>query len=291
MTEYIEFPRVVTIVQPMFKWTGSKQRMLGKYEGKFFPAKPFTRYVDLFAGGLTNTLWVAERYPSVDLVVNEFNGELVDLYRDLASNEDDVLKTWDKCVKKWLSLTTADERKAYYYTLRKKYTLNYRRCGRYELSGYLLFMLMVNFNGMWKSYIKCGLRYSTPPGTCLQGKKFFEDKRKSVVSVSAILRRSTILLGDFGSVPLHSGDFVYADPPYRDSVVDYQGGFSEADQIRLATLLTSHAGPYAYSNKDIGDGFFAQNFPAGTVHNLDARYTAGRGISVLNVKEVLITNF
>ena len=90
---------------------------------------------------------------------------------------------------------------------------------------------------------------------------------------------------------LSPGDFVYADPPYRDSFVVYQDGFTEKDQIRLAAYLRTHAGPFAYSNKDIGDGFFQTHFPTEIVHPMDAQYTAGRGTSLLKVKEVLITNY
>jgi DNA adenine methylase len=281
----------VTNTPPMFKWTGSKQRMLAQYEGKFFPPVPVTRYVDLFAGGLTNVLLVAEKYPHADLVFNDFNGELIGLYRDLASNEADVLHTWDECVKQCLSLDTAEQRKAFYYTLREKYTLSHTSYDRYQLSGLLLFMLMVNFNGMWKAYIKCNGRYSTPPGTCLQKAGFFADKREAVKQNAVVLRKATILHGDFGAVGLSAGDFVYADPPYRDSIVDYQAGFTEVDQVRLAKVLTAHSGPYAYSNKDIGDGFFVTNFPSANVHVMSAKYAAGRGTSVLDVKEVLITNY
>ena len=44
-----------TAIQPLFKWTGSKQRMLAQYAPHFFPQENFTRFVDLFAGGLTNS--------------------------------------------------------------------------------------------------------------------------------------------------------------------------------------------------------------------------------------------
>ena len=37
-----------TAIQPLFKWTGSKQRMLAQYAPYFFPQDNFTRFVDLF---------------------------------------------------------------------------------------------------------------------------------------------------------------------------------------------------------------------------------------------------
>jgi len=277
-----------TEIQPLFKWTGSKQRMLDAYHNRFYPSSDFPRFVDLFAGGLTNTIQVHEMYPNVELVINDFNSELIQMYNDLASYEHEVVATWELCVATWLDLPVA-ERKAYYYRLRDTYTLDYPHTKHTILSGLLLFMLMVNFNGMWKTYIKCNHRYSTPPGTCTQGESFFEKKRINIPKVASMLRSATILNKDFRDVPLLDGDFVYADPPYRDSVVDYQGGFTEADQIDLSRMLEAHNGPYAYSNKDIGDGYYDMYMPLGTKHIVPATYTAGRGTSTIQVTEVLIS--
>ena len=277
-----------TTIQPLFKWTGSKQRMLEQYQDRFYPQATFPRFVDLFAGALTNSIQVHEMYPDTQLVINDFNGELIQLYRDLADHEHEVVATWELCVATWLDLDQ-EGRKAYYYKLRDIYCLEYKDTKQTLLSGILLFMLMVNFNGMWKAYIKCNRRYSTPPGTCTQGEKFFENKRNNIPKVAGMLRKATILNKDFREVPLQENDFVYADPPYRDSVVDYQGGFTEDDQIALAYVMETHNGPYAYSNKDIGDGFFDLHMPSGKKHVVNATYTAGRGTSTLKVNEILVS--
>ena len=156
-----------TSIAPMFKWTGSKQRMLEQYAPHFFPEGEFTRFVDLFAGGLTNSLWVYEKFPQKEFVVNDWNGELTLLYATLADSSDEVINQWFKCVEKWLSLSEVDDRKKYYYELREVYCLENEGKSDVYLSALLLFMLQVNFNGMWKAYKKCNERYSTPPGTCL----------------------------------------------------------------------------------------------------------------------------
>lgn len=277
-----------TAIQPLFKWTGSKQRMLAQYAPYFFPQDNFTRFVDLFAGGLTNSLWVYERYPDKEYVLNDFNGELTQLYDVVARDTDGVVKVWRECVVRWLQLNKED-RKAFYYELRDIYCLQFDiHCDVY-LSGILLFMMQVNFNGMWKAYKKCNNRYSTPPGTCTQGEKFFNEQK--IYRVAEFLRKATILTGDFGAVEHQPGDWLYADPPYRDSVVLYQGGFTEEDQIRLANYLTDSGCIFSYSNKDIGDGFYPANFAGCDIIEMEAKYTAGRGTSVLEVKEVLVTNY
>lgn len=272
----------------MFKWTGSKQRMLEQYAPHFFPDGEFTRFVDLFAGGLTNSLWVYEKYPDKEFVLNDWNGELVLLYATLADNADEVIAEWFKCVQRWLSLEPVD-RKQYYYELREIYCLQNEGKSDVYLSALLLFMLQVNFNGMWKAYKKCNERYSTPPGTCLQKQQFFDVNK--ITRVANFLKKATICNGDFASVNIKEGDWLYADPPYRDSVVLYQGGFNEDDQVRLARFLTESGCKFAYSNKHIGDSFYSDNFVGCNIIDMAAKYTAGRGTSTLDVTEVLVTNY
>jgi len=278
-----------TSIAPMFKWTGSKQRMLEQYAPHFFPEGEFTRFVDLFAGGLTNSLWVYEKFPQKEFVVNDWNGELTLLYATLADSSDEVINQWFKCVEKWLSLSEVDDRKKYYYELREVYCLQNEGKSDVYLSALLLFMLQVNFNGMWKAYKKCNERYSTPPGTCLQKQAFFDVNK--IKNVASFLQKETITNGDFSAYQPKSGDWLYADPPYRDSIVLYQGGFTEDDQVRLARYLTESGCKFAYSNKDIGDGFYQRNFVSCNVLEMSAKYTAGRGTSTLDVKEVLVTNY
>ena len=277
-----------TSIAPMFKWTGSKQRMLEQYAPHFFPDGEFTRFVDLFAGGLTNSLWVYEKYPDKEFVLNDWNGELVLLYATLADNVDEVIAEWFKCVQRWLSLEPVD-RKQYYYELREIYCLQNEGKSDVYLSALLLFMLQVNFNGMWKAYKKCNERYSTPPGTCLQKQQFFDVNK--ITRVANFLKNATICNGDFASVNIKEGDWLYADPPYRDSVVLYQGGFNEDDQVRLARFLTESGCKFAYSNKHIGDSFYTDNFVGCNIIDMAAKYTAGRGTSTLDVTEVLVTNY
>ena len=278
-----------TKIQPLFKWTGSKQRMMQQYQPHFFPQENFTRFVDLFAGGLTNSLWVFENYPDKEFLINDWNGELTLLYATLSDSVDGVVEQWQECVNKWLSLSEVEDRKKYYYELREVYCHDYVGRSDVYLSGLLLFMMQVNFNGMWKAYIKCNGRYSTPPGTCLQKQAFFN--RQKIYNVASFLEKATISNGDFAAVQPRQGDWLYADPPYRDSVVLYQGGFTEEDQVRLAKYLTESGCKFAYSNKDIHDGFYERNLAGCNIIEMDAKYTAGRGTSTLDVSEVLVTNY
>jgi len=56
--------------------------------------------------------------------------------------------------------------------------------------------------------------------------------------------------GDFASLTLEPGDFVYADPPYDVEFTSYsQGGFPWKDQVRTAEWLATHEGPVILVNQ------------------------------------------
>lgn len=56
--------------------------------------------------------------------------------------------------------------------------------------------------------------------------------------------------GDFASLTLAPGDFVYADPPYDVEFTSYsQGGFPWKDQVRTAEWLATHEGPVILVNQ------------------------------------------
>jgi DNA adenine methylase len=56
--------------------------------------------------------------------------------------------------------------------------------------------------------------------------------------------------GDFESLALEPGDFVYADPPYDVEFTQYtKEGFGWEGQLRLAHWLAAHPGPVVLSNQ------------------------------------------
>lgn len=303
-------------LKPPFKWTGGKNRMWDQYVPHFFPDNIDT-FVDMFCGAGSVSLWIAENYPSTKIVLNDFNSELIDLYRVMRDSYSSFEKEYLDVVQKHISLPfprteksfaskeeykewskdweNNNPRKIHYYELRDRYAFDYESIPTERLMAELYFMLRVNFNGMWKAYKKMNLRYSTPPGTLMQKDSFFniEETRK----FHQFLQRCELRNVDFGDLTGYEGPntYYYADPPYRDSIVDYQGGFTEDDQKRLVTFLKDCSAQdcfIAESNKEIGDGFWNTHFGEDyNIHVVDAKYTAGRGKVTHDVKEVLITNF
>lgn len=204
--------------------------------------------------------------------------------------------TWLKNLPKEGTSKKVLDRKNFYYSLRQRYALEPHTQTRAENAGDLLFMMRVNFNGIWKGYEICNGRYSTPPGTMTQKEKFFDVAE--IRKFRDFLSKCEVMSKDFGELKewKEPGTYYYADPPYRDSVVVYDGGFAEEDQLRLVGFLKemSDAGCWvSESNKEIADSFWDNNFSEENYkkHYMSAKYTAGRGTSLLDVDEVLVTNF
>ena len=281
--------------KPPFKWTGGKNRMWGQYAPHFFPEREFTRFVDLFTGACSVGMWIAENYPKAEIVINDSNEELIELYTMIKCCYQPLETEYIKVVDKFLSFPEHLDKKKFYYELRDRHAFQYNEIDDVTLAAELLFMLKTNFNGMWKAYKKMDLKYSTPPGTLTQKPKFFETD--SLRKFADFLSRTTIMCGDFEDTSkyISKDTFVYADPPYRDSIVDYKGGFDDKEQLRLITFLKAMSDCGALiseSNKEIGDGFWKNNFDENyNIYEYNTKYTAGRGTTVTKAREVLITNY
>lgn len=287
-------------VKPPFKWTGGKNRMREQYKDIFFPKNgELKTFVDMFCGSCSVSLWVAENFPNCKIVLNDKNAELIELYRVFQKDYDNLEERYTKNVFKFLSFGGSKEdvhtsKKKYYYDIRERYCHHWTEQTTAENAGDLLFMMRINFNGIWKGYNICNGRYSTPPGTLTQKEKFF--KVDEIRKFRDFLKKCTLRCTDFGNLTswMKSGTYYYADPPYRDSTVVYDGDFSEKDQKKLVSFLKecSDTGCWvSESNKEIGDGFWEKNFGENyNIHDMSAKYTAGRGKTLINAKEVLVTN-
>ena len=282
------------MVEPIFKWTGGKRRLLGKYEDLgFFPeSDQFDTFVDLFFGGGAVSCWVADRYPDKKLIINDIKGETILLYNQIRDNWVEFVYYYQKSVDLFVSTDGKENRSELYYSYRQKYCHEYKQMKDAEISAYLLVMMKTNFNGIWKNYKKMGTRYATCPGTCLWTEKQFDLER--VKEFKDMLSRSTIYNRSFEDVPIPENSWVYADPPYRDTSDVYASEFGDDKQVELCNLLTRESDKgslIGLSNKEIGDGFWDKNMNKHTIHYLDHKYTCGYGNSGYPITEVLIKNY
>ena len=279
-------------MKPLFKWTGGKGRLLAKYNDvNFFPdASEFDVFVDLFCGSGATFLWVAEKYPDKNLIINDLNSELITMYLHIRNEWNKFLPYYESYVKEFLK-GTPKERKALYDSYKPVYAFEYDKMDPIEVSALLLVMLKTNFNGIWKSYIKWNGRYSTPAGTMTYKETTDLFDVNKVIQFRDVLRRAEVLNVSFEDVPIPDNAWVYADPPYRATEKMYSDQFTDELQIKLAEHLKSSGALFAESNKDIGDSFWEAHFPDSLLHKMDHKYTCGVGANVTPVTEILIKNY
>jgi len=281
-------------MKPLFKWTGSKRKMMSKFGASFWPNEEVTRFVDGFYGAGSVTCAAKEKYPNAEFVINDSNTELVSLYQNLAWNEKELTERVFSYQNDYLSIIDKDERKKFYNKIKLAYIEHKRES--VESSSQLLFMLKTNFNGWWKVYNYSNGRYATPPGTMAEKKNIFDPvnlkETAEFFREQCIIKRGSYNeLGTFAG----KGTYFYFDPPYRDSG-GYEGdGFTESDQLELLGFMDecdAKGSLVSYSNKDIGDGFFSDNLPDSVwnLTNIENSFTAQRK-GKRKVSEIFISNF
>ena len=94
-------------VKPLFIWAGGKTKMMKHYED-LFPS-PFEHtiksYSEPFFGGGAMFLNVSKRFPRLEKVyVNDINGGLVSIYRNIKDNVDDFCAGMDELQAKYIPL-------------------------------------------------------------------------------------------------------------------------------------------------------------------------------------------
>ena len=278
------------MVKPLFKWTGGKGRLLQKYTDLgFFPeSDQFDTFVDLFFGAGAVTLWVADRYPEKNLIINDLNSELMLMYGQIRNNWAEFKEEYIRTYERFLA-TPVEKRKSLYNAYKKDYCWAYEALTDVELAATLLTLLKTNFNGIWQGYIMYGRRYSTPPGHINYKPTLFDVGK--VEQFREVLLRADLYNVSFEEVSIPDNSWVFADPPYRDTKKMYSDQFTDELQSQLARHLQSRDCLYAESNKEVGDGFWTSHFPEGNIHFLDHKYTCGHGGAVNPVTEVLIKNY
>lgn len=285
----------------LFKWAGNKNKMLEQYLPHFIPDMGFNTFIDGFCGSATVAKRVSSLYPDVKIVLNDTNKELIDLYRHIAYNTNELISYYNYYVSEFLSSGFDHEtRKGYYYTMRDMYCLFPHEFDQVCLSAMLLFMMKINFNGIWKQYKKMGYRYSTPPRDKLDSvsSKLFD--QSVIVEYAEFFRKCDIYSGSYDQIPLDNYSYIYfyADPPYRNSDIHYHSSAITASdqQIKILDYLNDNNHLFSMSNIDSGDGFFQDLCKERDLNwiTFDHTHQASRiskDVVRQSIKEILIKNF
>ena len=185
----INMKQMDNIAKPFIKWAGGKSQLLSEIDNAIpdgFKQSDFI-YIEPFVGGGAVLFWILQKYPNIKkAVIHDINTDLINSYRALKENVEDVIEVLSQLEKKYYSLVDKLERKKeYYYS--KRYLFN---SGKSELTIQTALFIFLNrtcFNGLYRVNRKN--EFNVPIGSYKKPMICDEDNLRAV---SNILQKAVI---------------------------------------------------------------------------------------------------
>ena len=208
--------------KPILKWAGGKTQMLGE----LLPKVPssYGRYIEPFFGG--GAMFFALQPEQA--IISDSNPELINLYRQVSDNVDDVI----------CQLKKYENSQEMFYEVRGQ---DWTMLPEAEAAARTIFLNKTCFNGLYRVNKKG--QFNVPFGKYKNPKICDEDGLKAA---SAALKKAEIVCGDYLFVLDHyaqPGDLVFLDPPYLP-ISEYSDfkrytkeQFYEEDHVELAKMV------------------------------------------------------
>ena len=293
-------------VKPFLKWAGGKGQLLSEIE-QYYPFKDgmITKYAEPFVGGGAVLFDILSKYDLDEVYISDINAELINTYRIIRDNIDDLIVMLKKMQNEFVPADT-EYRKEYFSAKRERFNdlkINGNASINVEKAALMIFLNKTCFNGLFRVNKK-GL-FNVPMGAYKNPLICDEDNLRSV---SEVLQNVTIVCGDYRNSAdfIDDNTFVYFDPPYRPitdtaSFTAYtENLFNDEEQIELAKfvddmhqkgakVVISNSDP---KNTNTDDDFFDNIYASHKIKRVEATRmincnSEARG----KVKELLISNF
>lgn len=219
------------LVMPVLKWVGGKRQLLPEIK-KYMPSinKNVTYYEPFVGGGAV----LFELQPD-KAVINDVNRDLIDVYRVIKDNVEDLITELQK--DKYLNTSEA------FYNIREldRKPKKFNNLTGIEKAARILYLNKTCFNGLYR--VNSIGEFNSP---------FGRYKNPNIINAAGLRAVSkyfndaniTFLSGDFESTVkgIKKGSVVYFDPPYApisktSNFTGYnESGFGEEEQKRLKRL-------------------------------------------------------
>jgi len=191
---------LTTKLKPFTKWTGGKRQLLDVLTVNM-PEKYNTYYEPFIGGGAL----FFEVQPE-NAIINDLNSDLILSYEVIKENVEELIE--------YLKEHDQNNSKEYYYHIRSA-----DRDGRYEemndieKAARLMYMLRVNFNGLYRVNSKG--QFNTPYGK-YKNPKIVDEELLYAINDYLNSNTITMLNTSFETAveDANEGDFIYLDPPY-----------------------------------------------------------------------------
>lgn len=304
-----------TKITSPIQWVGGKSQLLPTLH-KHFPqgleTGEITTYVEPFFGGGAVFFDIANRYSETleQLIVNDINPNLVNLYRVIQQSPDALIERLTNLREQYLALDF-DGKSAMYYNMREQFntvitsplTNDASSEAAVSRAAMLVFINKTCFNALYRVNRR-GLLNS--PFGKQEKPSFFNEE--NLRNVHELFKKTTILWGDYSQTFEYAGEntFVYLDPPYRPltqtaSFNAYDSSvFSDNEQVALggfihkldekgAKIMLSNSDP---KNNDENDAFFDNLYETMRIERVSAlRRVSSKASTRGAISEILVMNY
>lgn len=270
-------------------WAGGKTKLI-KYYQPYMP-KNVKYYYEPFFGGGAMFLEVMRRYNNVQVLLNDKNEEIMNIYQMVRLELPRFMRYLDKMEAEYLALPATRTHRPIHEidTPRTRYEycdiLRHKYAGvagfnndwyEVERAAVLYFLFKTGFNGVYQASKKTG-KYFTPPGLLNHKDKIYD--RSVLYEWQELLINAGIDSVDWSEIDYidTEGAFIFLDPPYRGSFTNYNQPFDDSRQLELVHFAQKlQRTKVLLTNRDIGDTFWIDNKGSLKLDLIPVVYTAGR---------------
>lgn len=288
-------------VKPFIKWAGGKSQLLDVIREKY--PKQIDKYCEPFVGGGAVLLDVLANYSPKEVMINDINPELTNVYTQIRDNVENLISILSDMQNDFWGMDI-EHRKVYYTVKRNKFNELIKSGSQtVDKAALFIFLNKTCFNGLYRVNSK-GL-YNVPMGAY---KNPPICDAENLRLVSRLLKNVEIRCGDYSQCAdfIDGNTFVYIDPPYRplsntSSFTSYaKSEFGDEQQIELgkfiekisdkgACVVASNSDP---KNTDEQDNFFDEIYEKFVISRIKAtRMINSKGSGRGSISELLICNY
>lgn len=290
--------------KPFLKWAGGKGQLLNKFK-EIYPQELINGeikiYIEPFVGGGAVLFDILQNYQIEKAYINDINKELINCYRCIKANAEEVIKQLDILEKEYL---TSEDRAIYFYKVRDRYNeIQLNAHYDFEKCADFIFLNKTCFNGLYR--VNKDGKFNVPHG---KYKNPLICDKENLRSCSNLLQKVEISCGNYEEILEKVGNntFLYFDPPYRplienNSFVSYdKSGFDDNDQIKLADnykalnnkkclLMLSNSDP---KNTNEEDNFFDDIYKGFEIERVFAKRMINSSASKRgDITEIIVMNY
>lgn len=296
-------------VRPFVKWAGGKNKLIPQME-QYYPKElkenKIDVYIEPFVGGGAILMDILKKYNIKKAYAFDINKNLINCYNIIKDKVESLVLELKKLEEEYLKLDD-ENRKEYYYDIRKKYnSINIENENEaLEKTTYFIFLNKTCFNGLYRENRRG--QFNVPIGKYKNPTICDEE---NLIELSKLIKNVTFINGDYRESYkyIEENTFIYFDPPYRpinktSSFTSYsKEDFNDENQKELGEyfrkindnnsnvkLMLSNSNP---KNNNEKDDFFEQIYNGFKINEIKAnRMINSNKEKRGKISELLIINY